>query len=165
MQYMTNQRASDFVTKLVLNKHQRALVSNFSKYQVDDMIAEDDSGRKRDKILDDLSRGGSFGVFDDDQNWKKTNKDITEDPKLSQTQKDLLIEIREKFSPADVTADMCILFEVTSYKDESANPNFWEQYEDYTKVNDYDALVRPDKLKKKDYLQLALNDLKILGGN
>ena len=40
LKHVSNQRVSEFVAKLYLQKHQRALVQSFKKYQLDDMIAE-----------------------------------------------------------------------------------------------------------------------------
>ena len=41
--------------------------------------------------------------------------DLEEDPRLTDTQKQLIREIREKFDPEDKVADLCILYEVTLY--------------------------------------------------
>ena len=76
----------------------------------------------------------------------RTNQDIIGDPELSQTQKDLLVMIREKFMPAADIPDLCILYEITKYKDESAKAEFWDQYEDFAEPGDQDALVKPEKL-------------------
>ena len=40
---------------------------------------------------------------------------------LTEEQRELLYEIREKFDPVDIVADLCILYEVTGYQDESAD--------------------------------------------
>ena len=42
MRHISNLRVSMFMSKLSLNKHQRALVGNFEQYTIDDMVAEDD---------------------------------------------------------------------------------------------------------------------------
>ena len=39
--------------------------------------------------------------------------------------------IREKFDPVEIVADLCILYEVTGYQDESADADFWDQYMDF----------------------------------
>ena len=151
MRHISNLRVSMFMSKLSLNKHQRALVGNFEQYTIDDMVAEDDNDRQRDKVLDLFARNDMF-----DSNERAVNQDILGDPQLSQTQKDLLVEIREKFKPADHTPDLCILYEITKYKDESAKADFWDHYEDFAEPGDQDALVKPAKLKKKD-LKVLMN--------
>ena len=42
LKYVSTQRLSNFIAKLILRKHQRALVQSFQKYQLDDMIAEEE---------------------------------------------------------------------------------------------------------------------------
>ena len=54
--------------------------------------------------------------------------------------------IREKFMPSADIPDLCILYEITKYKDESAKAEFWDQYEDFAEPGDQDALVKPEKL-------------------
>ena len=58
--------------------------------------------------------------------------------------------MRKEFDPTDVVADLCILYEVTGYKDESAEASFWDQYDEFAEAGSEDALVRIDKLKAKD---------------
>ena len=50
---------------------------------------------------------------------------------LTAEQKELLQEIRDKFDPVEIVADLCILYEVTGYRDESADADFWHQYMDF----------------------------------
>ena len=68
--------------------------------------------------------------------------------------------IREKFMPAADKSDLCILYEITKYKDESAKAEFWDQYEDFAEPGDQDALVKPEKLNEKD--QKVLENLQEL---
>ena len=103
------------MAKLILRKHQRALVQSFQKYQLDDMIAEDEAAKRRSQIIDNLAR-----MVDDDEN--KDNDVLVEgrynlvnEEELTPEQRELLHEIREKFDPQDIVADLCILYEVTGY--------------------------------------------------
>ena len=93
--------------------------------------------------------------MDDDSEYYRTNKDVTEDPNLTDAQKQLLLEIREKFKPDDIVADLCILYEVTKYKDESAEPDFWDQYQEFAEADMADDLVRKDKLHGSDAKELV----------
>ena len=43
LKHVQTQRTSEFMAKLILRKHQRALVQSFEKYQLDDMLAEDEA--------------------------------------------------------------------------------------------------------------------------
>ena len=45
-------------------------------------------------------------------------------------------EIRENFDPEEKVADLCILYEVTGYQDESAEAGFWESYKDFFELGD-----------------------------
>ena len=44
-------------------------------------------------------------------------------------------------------ADLCILYEVTGYKDESAETDFWEQYMDFFELGNDENLIRQDKME------------------
>ena len=55
LKHIGNQRSSEFISKLILRKHQRALVQSFQKYQLDDMIAEDESEKIRNQVIDQLA--------------------------------------------------------------------------------------------------------------
>ena len=71
---------------------------------------------------------------------------LVSDSKLTDEQKKLLREIREKFDPVNIVADTCILYEVTEFKDDSANDEFWEQYMDFFELGDDDKLIRDSKI-------------------
>ena len=58
------------------------------------------------------------------------------DEMLTEEQRELLSEIREKFKPDEIVADLCILYEITNYKDESAEPDFWDMYMDFFELGD-----------------------------
>ena len=90
-------------------------MQSFQKYQLDDMIAEDEAAKRRSQIIDNLAR-----MVDDDEN--KDNDVLVEgrynlvnEEELTPEQRELLHEIREKFDPQDIVADLCILYEVTGY--------------------------------------------------
>ena len=48
LKHIQNQRVSEFMAKLILRKHQRALVQSFKRFQLDDMIAEHEAAKKAD---------------------------------------------------------------------------------------------------------------------
>ena len=48
LKHIQNQRVSEFMAKLILRKHQRALVQSFKRFQLDDMIAEHEAAKKVD---------------------------------------------------------------------------------------------------------------------
>ena len=64
------------------------------------------------------------------------------DEELTEEQRELLSEIREKFKPEDIVADLCILYEITNYKDESAEPDFWDMYMDFFELGDDQNFIR-----------------------
>ena len=68
---------------------------------------------------------------------------------LTEEQRELLNEIRDKFDPVDIVADLCILSEVTNYKDKSADPDFWDQYMDFSELGDDTNLIREDRLNEE----------------
>ena len=60
-------------------------------------------------------------------------------------------------------ADLCILYEITNYKDESAEPDFWDMYMDFFELGDDQNFIRAlrmdeasletlDKSKRQEYL-------------
>ena len=71
---------------------------------------------------------------------------VTEERKneeLTEEQMKLLEEIRDKFNPEEKTADLCILYEITNYKDlQIEDEEFWESYVDFDEI----GLVRQDKM-------------------
>ena len=54
------------------------------------------------------------------------------------------MEISEQFSPDESAADMGILYEVTGFQAESANYEFWDQYQDFEELGN-ENLIRTDK--------------------
>ena len=86
------------------------------------MIAEEEADKLRNSVLDQMAN-----TFDENSDMLTDGryKNVTEDM-LTDEQNELLKEIRKKFDPVDVVADLCILYEVTGYKDESAESDFWD---------------------------------------
>ena len=98
----------------------------------------------------DDEEGGEEGWF------KRSEKDIKDDPKLSEAQKLLILEIREKFRPMETVTDKCILYEVTKYRDESAEAGFWEQYDEFAELATEDTLVMKSKISAGDAKKVEL---------
>ena len=48
----------------------------------------------------------------------------------------MIQEIRSQFDPEAKVADLCILYEVTGYKDECSQDEFWDQYVDFFELGD-----------------------------
>ena len=46
-------------------------------------------------------------------------------------------------------ADLCILYEVTNYKDESAEADFWDTYVDFSELGNDANLIRQGRLDTK----------------
>ena len=51
----------------------------------------------------------------DDQVGKNLHADLDRDVRLTDTQKQMIREIRERFEPEENVTDLCILYEVTGY--------------------------------------------------
>ena len=51
LKHVSNQRVSEFISKIVMTRYQRALVQSFKKYQLDDMIAEDEIVKRRELVI------------------------------------------------------------------------------------------------------------------
>ena len=120
------------------------------------MIKEEEAERRKAKNVQRVAQSLDVGeLLNEDSEYYASNRDIEEDANLTDAQKQLLLEIREKFKPDDIVADLCILYEVTKYKDESAEPDFWSQYQEFAEANMVDQLVRKDKLNKGDAQKLG----------
>ena len=74
---------------------------------------------------------------------------VDTDNKLTDEQKKMLNEIRQKFDPVNVVADTCILYEVTDYKDESAADDFWEQYMDFFELGGEEVMIKDENLDER----------------
>ena len=125
-------RVGQFISKLILNKHQRALVTSFKKYQIDDLGQSVEDRPESDKLLEPYIQEDGF-IFD--FNATKGAEFLTRE------QVALLTEIAQKFCPDDNAADLSILYEVTGYQCESQNFQFWENYQDFDELGG-DKLVR-----------------------
>ena len=87
LKHIQNQRASGFLQKLILRKHQRALVSSFQKFLLDDMIKEEEAERKKAKSAQLLADRRLSELLNDESEYYRTNQDITEDPNMTDAQK------------------------------------------------------------------------------
>ena len=72
-----------------------------------------------------------------------------DEAKLTPEQRKLISEIREKFKPDDIVADLCILYEVTGYQDKSPNADFWPMYMDFFELGEDENLIRQDRMEVK----------------
>ena len=52
LNYVSTQRLTNFLAKLFLRPHQRELVKSFKKYQLDDMIKEEEHEKNRNQVID-----------------------------------------------------------------------------------------------------------------
>ena len=131
------------MSKLILHKHQRALIQSFQKFQLDDMITEHENDKKRDQVLENLA---NLGDDDDVMEATKTGYTSLNEELLTDQQQALLKEIRDKFDPENVIADACILYEITHYKDSTTDESFWDTYMDFFELGNDEHLIRQDKL-------------------
>ena len=111
------QRIGAFIAKLILRKHQRALVTNFKKYQLESFAEPDDSGQTSGKVASEKSMllgGGPPEASIQADGTVSYLAEFEGDPDLTEQQMSLLKEIAEQFS-CEEAADLGILFEVTGY--------------------------------------------------
>ena len=143
LKYIETMRLANFIGKFVLQRYQRALVQSFSKFQLDDMIKEDELAKNKTKVFERMSTSLNAGkdYSSDQQEFKRL-------PDLTDEQNDLLEEIDELFKPEENDADRCILYEVTQYQHESAPDNWWNQYDDYNELG-CDNLVNGKRLNAR----------------
>ena len=133
------QRVGQFIAKLVLRKHQRALVTSFKKFQLNNLETEEAGSAVR--ANDDPET-----KFLDNNATVQARSDISvldsygHDPNLTDLQHELLKEIAENFSPRDSAADLSILYEVTGYKADCQSDDFWDSYRDFEELGE-DKLV------------------------
>ena len=101
-------RIGQFLSKVMLKKHQRALVTNSKKYRLSNL---DENSKNVVDPSGDLN----------ELQWAEY---LTED------QRALFKDLLELFSPEDDAADLSILYEITGYQAESENREFWDGYGD-----------------------------------
>ena len=116
-------RIGQFLSKVLMNKHQRALVTNFKKYQFSNL---DENAKTVADPSDDLN----------ELQWAKY---LTEDHRA------LFKDLSELFSPKDDASDLSLLYEITGYQAETENRKFWDSYGD-----DFDlkGLRQTNRLRK-----------------
>ena len=71
---------------------------------------------------------------------------FTDDSRLTDDQKALLSELRDKFDPDANISDACLMYEITGYKDKSADEDFWNSYIDFFELGNDENMVRIDRL-------------------
>ena len=54
--------------------------------------------------------------------------------------------MREQFNPEEIVADLCIMYEATGFKHESAESDFWDQYMDFAELGDDANLIKNSKM-------------------
>ena len=105
-------RIGQFISKLILKKHQRALVTSFKKYQLNDLglSVEDGRAKQSETLLSSgIQEDGTESDFDE----------FASADYLSEDQLALLKEISEQFSLGVSAANLSILYEVTGFQMES----------------------------------------------
>ena len=145
IKHVSNVRISEFMAKRYFQKHQRALVQNFKKYQLPATDSKDLFANKQRQVIDALAGSeGDISVLLDSEAQKKFIREAVD---LTDEQYELLIEMDEKFSPTSNDTDRCILYEVTGYKhlEENDNSEFWDQYIDFFALGD-NLNIRQDRI-------------------
>lgn len=139
-------RVGQFLAKLILNKHQRVLVTSFKKYQIDDLRktipvdAEEMRSprasllRQQPTIQEDDGPVSDFNAFANDE-------------RLTEDQLKLLKEIADQFTASESAADMSILYETTGFQADCEELAFWENYQDFEELGE-SKLARQDKDEK-----------------
>ena len=74
VKHVSTQRLSEFMAKLTLRRHHRALVSSFMKYQIDNMLAEEEEAKKNQMAFERLAQAEGhdvdlFELVDDDNRY------------------------------------------------------------------------------------------------
>jgi hypothetical protein len=101
-----------FLVKMSLKRYQRALISAFKDYRLDD-LREDNKANEKDSQTQIRQEGG--------------------DAILSPEQKSLLRNISTRFD-ATKKSDSMILYEITGFKAGALGEEFWEGYLDFGEV-------------------------------
>ena len=127
-------RIGEFLAKLILRKHQRALVSNFKKYKMPDLAHLGASNHE--KVTKKIEGGFSSLIQVDGDS--DTDNGIPESPYcLSQDQRDLLREIKSAFNPEEDGTDLSILYEITGFQGGGVEQEpFWSNYHDFGDKNE-----------------------------
>ena len=137
------QRIGQFLAKVMLKRHQRALVTSFKHYQLDDLVQSnqsDASERDENGVMSAQLLQTAVQADDTTEVFSK----LIVDEKLSEDQVKLLTEIVQQFRSEDNDADLSILYEVTGFKADSNELNFWDNYQDFDDFANIN-LVRLDK--------------------
>ena len=158
VKHVSNLRISGFLAKLILRKHQRALVRSFRDYQLDDMLAEEEAEKRQSQKA---VKVGNALLYSMQINMEEPLTDgrlaDLDDERLTEDQIMLLKSIREKFNPDEVVADVCMLYEISGFQDETTEPDFWDEYMDFFELGNDENMIAFDKLKKGDLTNEQIN--------
>ena len=103
---------------------------NFAKFNI--QSSPDDKN-----VSEDGNEGGGGLLSVQKEDGMVSDMSIFEaDKELTEEQIMLLQEISERFSAEDDAADLSILYEVTGYKAESQNFEFWSAYTDFEELGE-----------------------------
>lgn len=106
-------RLSQFMTKLVLKKHQRALVTFFKKYTVDDLSYLEEDSPIKQQMVNEAMLLQSTGIQTEEDD---ASAPFFDSDSLTETKRALVLCIAREFKPVEDDADLGILYETTGYQ-------------------------------------------------
>ena len=65
---------------------------------------------------------------------------------MTEKQVELLKSIQKNFNVETTVADLCLMYEITRFKDKSVEDDYWTDYNDLVKAGREDELIRDGKL-------------------
>ena len=113
-------RVTDFLSKVLLKKHQRRLIPYFKKYLLTQVEGDKDSS------VFDVSRLGSTA--------QSLLNGVDESEQLLQVKQEILLHsVQEQFGQESDPLDLAILYEITGFQGDSPedDQDFWENYANY----------------------------------
>ena len=149
------QRVAQFIAKLILKKHQRALVSNFKSYQLENL---EPTTTHEHQINDEDKESGLSGRESGLPSGRSIYEDgavqmfaaFENDETLTEDQLKLLKEISGAFRPHEDAADLAILFETTGFQAATTEKSeFWESYNDYGVLGEETNMVATSRDERK----------------
>ena len=143
-------RLANFMAKLNLKKHQRALVPSFSKYRLENLERKKDVQENEVRRVEDEQQslfGGPTAIQEEHHQSNESSlmtylkSDLFE--KFWQSDRDhfpqlklLIDEIDLRFDPDGDIADIGILYEITGFQGAipsgTASHDFWDAYNDFS---------------------------------
>ena len=137
---LTVQRLSEFMSKISLSKHQRALVANFRQYQLDDLRPQSKSTDKKSTMYQpSLQQDPGAEFINAAHEYHEYNPNITE------VQQALIDEIESKFKAQDNDIDKSILYEITGHIILGYEERFESDWQDFDNISGESTLIRLDK--------------------